>query len=1076
MSADQVTLTVRSGDKTAQVDATRVVFSPHQCFRFDGSDEERRCLDLLADHLVKQPGLALYGTGPLLAALARQRPDMIAAATLLVVDPEDTVSEAHGLPTAQPHALPETVATVFLCETMAFPRQRMRQRLPSRVAVIDPVVLGEIAGDAMPACAWTPIPKNIYPIEIPEIVLEPELDLILMDCPARNLALMPNGLAYVHNALKTSNVTYQTFDLDIIAHHRYHMNRLFDEGGKIVLANGREMPVDPWQAEHYDLWADPAVLEHFRPLIVEAAAAVIKARPKILGLSVQQCNEALSRELIQMVKAERPETIVIVGGFSCYNADIGRRGFPDCDYMCIGEADLTVGPLVEKLARGERPRNQAGVLSRFDTPDYRFLPAPMPHNLESLPFPRYDWFSLDLYRNFNGYQLVPIIASRGCRWSRCTFCAERFYWRIRPEKEFVDELEWLVDQGCHLFMFNESDLNGNPEKLLAICDEIIDRDLNIRLTGQLRIHKKSDRAFFDKLRAAGFVALRFGVDAFSENTLRLQKKGYTKAIAAQNLKDCWEAGIYTEVNWVVGVPGETEADVKEGIAFILDNQQYIGRLANINPLIVVNGGVYWIDPDSHHIVYRRPKQELYDAFPRALPADMWYSTHPYIDAAVRRQYFERIVLSLYEAGFPVGAWANRVIDDVKTGRDRNRAGRNEDLVGAVSRSLGSPGEAQATYLRSLQGYDLFAYRGRFYGVPEGRTDVDFTALEVAPPSDVAVGLTEIAAAGWVERMVGELKQPLPPVGEREKLPAPQTFDNEEVKEPADDGVPHLIRAIGTTNVVRFAGLYYAVPRALGAVDVTHPEALPNGILSAPTLAELTAELNYAERWANSRGILDSQENQRRRGSLFRADSSMGEVGATVLEAGNLILRGDGEFYSVARPALLSAGLGEMLEGSMEVAFAVSKTATPELMRTAGTYNIVSFDALYYAIPHGLEVRWGEHDIAALPGVVVSTTLNGLLATIGVTRKRRDDVVAFSTEVVDKTILSVPRLLAEQNGYNIVEYEGWIYGMPHVLGPIDLTETDVIGLSGVIRDVSRSVVEEEITERAASRQSEPAAAE
>src|SRR5207302_3268268 len=121
----------------------------------------------------------------------------------------------------------------------------------------------------------------------------------------------------------------------------------------------------------------------------------------------------------------------------------------------------------------------------------------------------------------------------------------------------------------------------------------------VRLTGQLRIQKTSDRAFFDKLRAAGFVALRFGVDAFSENTLRLQKKGYTPRMVSQNLKDCWEAGIFTEVNWVIGVPGETEADVVEGIELILKNRNYVGRLANINPLILVNGGVYWLDPDGH---------------------------------------------------------------------------------------------------------------------------------------------------------------------------------------------------------------------------------------------------------------------------------------------------------------------------------------------------------------------------------------------------------------------------------------------------------------------------------------------
>ncbi len=243
----------------------------------------------------------------------------------------------------------------------------------------------------------------------------------------------------------------------------------------------------------------------------------------------------------------------------------------------------------------------------------------MVHDLDLLDHPHYDWFDLSIYRNYNSYQLTPVIASRGCRWSRCTFCAERFYWRIRSAKDFVDELAWLVNQGCRLFMFNESDLNGKPEAVLEICDEIIRRDLKVRLTGQLRIHKKCDLTYFKKLRQAGFVALRFGVDAFNENTLRLQKKGYTTATVCQNLKDCWEAGIFSEVNWVIGVPGETEKDIDESIALILQNKPYIGRLANINPLILVTGGVYWLEPEKHNIHFRGDKDELYQTLSACHP-------------------------------------------------------------------------------------------------------------------------------------------------------------------------------------------------------------------------------------------------------------------------------------------------------------------------------------------------------------------------------------------------------------------------------------------------------------------------
>ena len=166
---------------------------------------------------------------------------------------------------------------------------------------------GEIAFEAIPARAWTPLAKNIYPIKVPRIRFSGKADMLLVDCPARNLALMPNGLGYVYNALKKAGINFETFDLDIVTYHRYHIRRLFDEGGKIVMPSGREMPTDPWQAENYDLWDNPEVLAYLSPIVEEAAAAIVKAKPKMLGLSIQQCNTAFSRMLVERVKDALPD-------------------------------------------------------------------------------------------------------------------------------------------------------------------------------------------------------------------------------------------------------------------------------------------------------------------------------------------------------------------------------------------------------------------------------------------------------------------------------------------------------------------------------------------------------------------------------------------------------------------------------------------------------------------------------------------------------------------------------------------------------------------------------------------------
>lgn len=916
----------------------------------------------------------------------------------------------------------------------------MRQRLPKTVNVLDPSVLTEIAPETIPQHAWVALPQNIYPIILPEIELRPNLDLVLIDCPSRNLALMPNGLAYVGNALKKTSVSYQVIDLDIVAYHEFHIHRLYDMGGRITLPSGRVLPEDPWQAEHYDIWSSGSettsirggrneVLDFFRPLIDKAIAAIVAARPKILGLSIQQCNEAISREVVRGIKALYPEIVVLVGGFSCYNADIGRQAFPECDYMCIGEADLTVGPLVEALARGERPSDQPGVLSRFDSENYRYIPAPMAHNLDQIAFPQYEWADLSLYRNYNGYQLTPIIASRGCRWSRCTFCAERFYWRIRSPQNFVDELEWLVDRGCHLFMFNESDLNGMPDRVMEICDEIVRRGLHnkVKLTGQLRIHKKSTRQFFEKLRAANFVALRFGVDAFSANTLRLQKKGYTVDMISQNLKDCWEVGIFTEVNWVIGVPGETEADVEEGIQLILANRQYIGRLANINPLILVNGSVYWIDPAAHNIVFKEDKAALYAKHPRALPADSWYSIEPYIDAQVRKERFERIVVALYDAGFPVGAWAQRIIEDVKYARDPNRAG------------------------------------GKAF---ETSDTIEDSKPAASPP------------------LFGEAGAP-----------------------------PRVLRKLETHDIIFYDGWYFAVPLALGDIDVRRSDAADiAGIIKRATEQEVISAVTDASRFANTRGQYDPQEEQRAAGTYMRAASVLGETDPGSVPDRPKIIYFDGQAIAVTWPeiqvsrrpvaappeqhaklgwrdaiaAYVGTSLGRFLRvdrppiqmkqtvavGGEEcsVVSVVTKDAVPEFICAIGRYNLVKFDGAIYGLPQGIPIDWNSGEVALLPGVVIAKTLRDTVRLIEAATEqisaRLPETSASSSRATGPAgeASGDPKLLQSLEGYNVVSYEGWVYGIPQTAGPVDLTETDVMEMEGVIRDVSADVVENEILER------------
>lgn len=1014
MELAQATLAIQHRGRAAQVDACRIIFSAHQCFSRDGGEDDVRCLNLLARHLVRQPGLAVCvdGNGEFLRYFLEHVPTLRQAIECVIVEKEASAGDCDfaGLSLVTPDRIPDSVKTIFLCETLTFPRMRMKKWLPAGFDIVEPDVLSRLAVDQLPARAWSPWSRDtIYPIDIPEIEFQSGLDMLLIDCPARNLGLMPNGLGYVDNALKHVEVRHQTLDIDIILYHRFHVRRLFDEGGKMYLPNGKELPTDPWQAEHYDVWTGDDTIDFFEAEVREIVAKLLVARPKVLGLSIHGCNERFSKEVVKRIKEAAPEIIVLVGGFACYSPDIGLRGFPLADYMCVGESDLTVGPLVERLARGERPANTPGVLSKFDDPNVPYVPAPMVHNLDLLDHPHYEWYDLDVYRNYNGYQLTPVIASRGCRWSRCTFCAERFYWRIRSPKAFVDELEWLVDRGCRLFMFNESDLNGKPEIVLEICDEVIRRGLKVKLTGQLRIHKKSDRAFFQKLSKAGFVALRFGVDAFSDNTLRLQKKGYTTETVSQNLKDCWEAGIYTEVNWVIGVPGETEQDIDEGIELILANKKYIGRLANINPLILVTGGVYWLQPEEHNIHFRRPKEELYHEHPRALPANSWYSTEPYIDEHVRKSRFERIVLELHRRDFDVGAWAARVIEDVKKNRDTNRSGPAHEAAAASGES-----QAEAPAERKLS--------AGVGGMKEGQI-ADKSSVEFNPDARASAYVFRAGSSLpedkvhyfrsylYLAELDGEMYGIEPPQFEdafgashRERqadalgsIDLRKKFQVFYARTKAAN--PELIESIGNYNIVQYDGLVYGLPQATP---------------------------------------VNPDEFRRKQAQAF---------GATL------------------RPTLSKESLKRLL-------LRIRNWWTSAATRTLSGGQPTMFP---------LDVRWGEDDIAAFPGVVTGKTFGETVALVekitGLSRRGSTLKPIESTAPGSAggngllTVLpeaaaparALPRLVGSLEGYNVVEYEEWFYGIPQRLGNVQLEKVDVIENPDIIRDLSREVVENEIRE-------------
>jgi len=532
---------------------------------------------------------------------------------------------------------------------------------------------------------------NTYPITIPPIQFESGKEFVLLGLPPMFMPMMPYGLGYVHNILEAAGVDVQTMDLNIVLYHLYHKRRLEKgvEQGPWV-ENGVSSN-DPWFLLNIDEWSKPEALEVFRGELDLVIDALVRARPKILGISLNGKNRRLAAEVIGGVRARHPDVIVVVGGFDCYRHEMVKRNVELVglfDYMVICEAELSLPGLVRQLLDGAGPRDLPGVVSRHDTPGRQWQPAALPQDLDAIDFPRYEWVGAGIYRTADNQQMVPVGTSRGCKWSRCRFCAECHSFRKRSPKHVVDEVQWHVEQGRRAFNFTESDVNGDPANLLEICREIIRRGIKIWIYAQLRIDRRNGPESFQMLKAAGFGTIRFGVDGWCDHVLRLQRKGYNMKIVEQNLRDCKGAGLRTSVNMVIGVPGETDEDVEETISNVLRLRPYIDVFETLNMMRLFVGSEYFENPEKYGIRFRGDREEVCSQHFLQVSEHLWHSTDPYIDHKVRVERFRAICRALYLGGVALGdfvKWEN--VEEI--GKIEGRKPRSfEEAIGVVDDGVG----------------------------------------------------------------------------------------------------------------------------------------------------------------------------------------------------------------------------------------------------------------------------------------------------------------------------------------------------------------------------------------------------
>lgn len=364
-----------------------------------------------------------------------------------------------------------------------------------------------------------------------------------------------------------------------------------------------------------------------------------KEKPGVLGISIYKGTFAASLFAFRRTRERFPHIKTVMGGgIFADQLAMGSPNFlyfleqtPYIDKIIVGEGEL----LFLKLLRGECPGSQR--VYTFNDINGEIM------DLSSAPLPDFSDFQIVHYPQLASY------TSRSCPF-QCGFCAETINWgkyRRKRVSRVVEELALLFrTHGSQLYLMSDSLLNPIVNQL---SNELLNSDITVYWDGYLRADQQAcdeENAFL--WRRGGLYRARLGIESGSPRILQSMNKGIKPAQIRTTLSNLARSGIKTSTYWVIGYPGETEADFQDTLDIIEELKDDIYE-AECNPFrFYLSGQVQssqWTEKNKSVPLYPGSAQEL-------LILQTWVLEDPFTTREALYRRLNRFVEHCNSLGIP----------------------------------------------------------------------------------------------------------------------------------------------------------------------------------------------------------------------------------------------------------------------------------------------------------------------------------------------------------------------------------------------------------------------------------------
>jgi anaerobic magnesium-protoporphyrin IX monomethyl ester cyclase len=319
---------------------------------------------------------------------------------------------------------------------------------------------------------------------------------------------------------------------------------------------------------------------------------LILGTPLLFGVSVNVVSYRAGIELCRELRRAFPSSPIVIGGPHVSTLPEQCLIAMNADVAVVGEGERTFAELLDHFSNSEKTDiatipglcfNDGGTIRRS-------APRPLIDDLDEIPFPDLGRLGpLHRYRSRARQKPVGVIlTSRGCPF-QCSYCNKSIFgsaYRQRSVPNIIEEIDRQVAAlGIRQLDFLDDNLTFNREHAMELFGAIAEKRWGLAINLQNGVRADCiDEEVLAAMAKAGVFKISFGVESANAEVRRRARKNLDLDKVLFMTAAARKLGLIVIGNFMFGLSGETEASMRETLAFSVRMNPHIANFMITVPL------------------------------------------------------------------------------------------------------------------------------------------------------------------------------------------------------------------------------------------------------------------------------------------------------------------------------------------------------------------------------------------------------------------------------------------------------------------------------------------------------------